>query len=68
MAQRLSLDERARVEVMITAGVSVAEAARRFADSHCASQPRIRPGDTAASTANSPGLATASLRPRSGRS
>ena len=23
-----------------------------FADSHCASQPRIRPGDTAASTAN----------------
>ena len=41
---------------------------RRFADSHCALQPRIRPGDTAASTANSPGLATASLRPRSGRS
>ena len=37
-----------------------------FADSHCASQPRIRPGDTAASTANSPGSATASLRPRSG--
>ena len=30
MAQRLSLDERARVEVMITAGVSVAEAARRL--------------------------------------
>ena len=30
MAQRLSLDERARVEAMITAGVSVAEAARRL--------------------------------------
>ena len=30
MAQRLSLDERARVEVMITAGVSVAEAERRL--------------------------------------
>ena len=30
MAQRLSLDERERVEVMITAGVSVAEAARRL--------------------------------------
>ena len=30
MAQRLSLDERARVEVMITAGISVAEAARRL--------------------------------------
>ena len=37
-----------------------------FADSHCASQPRIRPGATAASKANSPGSATASLRPRSG--
>ena len=37
-----------------------------FADSHCASQPRIQPGDTAASTANSPGSATASLHPRSG--
>ena len=37
-----------------------------FADSHCASQLRIRLGDTAASTANSPGSATASLRPRSG--
>ena len=32
---------------------------QRFADSHCASQPRIRPGATAASTANSPGSATA---------
>ena len=41
---------------------------QRFADSHCASQLRIRPGDTAASTANLPGSATASLRPRSGRS
>ena len=30
MAQRLSLDERARIEPMITAGVSVAEAARRL--------------------------------------
>ena len=30
MAQRLSLDERARVEAMITAGVSVAGAARRL--------------------------------------
>ena len=30
MAQRFSLDERERVEVMITAGVSVAEAARRL--------------------------------------
>ena len=30
MAQRLSLDERARVEVMSTAGVGVAEAARRL--------------------------------------
>ena len=30
MAQRLSLDERARVEPMIAAGVSVAEAARRL--------------------------------------
>ena len=30
MAQRLSRDERACVEVMITAGVSVAEAARRL--------------------------------------
>ena len=30
MAQRLSLDERARVEAMITAGVSMAEAARRL--------------------------------------
>ena len=30
MAQRLSHDERARVEAMITAGVSVAEAARRL--------------------------------------
>ena len=39
---------------------------RSFADSRCASQPRIQPGDTAASTANSPGSATASLRPRSG--
>ena len=39
---------------------------RSFADSHCASQPRIRLGATAASTANSPGSATASLRPRSG--
>ena len=39
-----------------------------FADSHCASQLRIRPGDIAASTANSPGSATASLRPRSSRS
>ena len=39
---------------------------RSFADSHCASQPRIQPGDTAASRANSPGSATASLRPRSG--
>ena len=39
---------------------------RRFADSHCASQPRIQLGDTAASTANSPGSATASLHPRSG--
>ena len=39
---------------------------QRFADSHCASQPRIQPGATAASTANSPGSATASLRPRSG--
>ena len=39
-----------------------------FADSHCASQLRIRLGDTAASTANSPASATASLRPRSGRS
>ena len=37
-----------------------------FADSHCASQLRIQPGDTAASTANSPGSATASLHPRSG--
>ena len=37
---------------------------RSFADSHCASQPRIRPGATAASTANSPGSATALLRPR----
>ena len=37
-----------------------------FADSHCASQPRIQPGATAASTANTPGSATASLRPRSG--
>ena len=41
---------------------------RSFADSRCASQPRIQPGDTAASRANSPGSATASLRPRSGRS
>ena len=39
---------------------------RSFADSHCASQPRIQPGDIAASRANSPGSATASLRPRSG--
>ena len=39
---------------------------QRFADSHCASQLRIRPGDIAASTANSPGSATALLRPRSG--
>ena len=39
-----------------------------FADSHCASQLRIRLGATAASTANSPGSATRSLRPRSGRS
>ena len=39
---------------------------QRFADSHCASQPRIQPGDIAASTANLPGSATASLRPRSG--
>ena len=39
-----------------------------FADSHCVSQLRIRPGDIAASTANLPGSATASLRPRSGRS
>ena len=30
MAQRLSLDERARIEAMITAGVSVAEAALRL--------------------------------------
>ena len=30
MAQRLSRDERARVEAMITAGVSVAESARRL--------------------------------------
>ena len=30
MAQRLSLDERARVEAIITARVSVAEAARRL--------------------------------------
>ena len=37
-----------------------------FTDSHCASQPTIRPGATAASTANSPGSATALLRPRSG--
>ena len=29
-----------------------------FADSHCASQPRIRPGDTATSKANSPGSTT----------
>ena len=34
---------------------------RRFADSHCASQLRIRLGDTAASTANSPGSATRTL-------
>ena len=39
-----------------------------FADSHCASHLRIRLGATAASTANSPGSATASLHPRSGRS
>ena len=39
-----------------------------FADSHCASQPRIRPGATAASTASSRGSATALRRPRSGRS
>ena len=39
---------------------------RSFADSHCASQLRIRLGDIAASTANSPGSATALLRPRSG--
>ena len=39
---------------------------RSFADSRCASQPTIQPGDIAASTANSPGSATASLRPRSG--
>ena len=39
---------------------------RSFADSHCASQPRIRLGATAVSTANSPGSATRSLRPRSG--
>ena len=39
---------------------------RSFADSRCASQRRIQPGDTAASRANSPGSATASLRPRSG--
>ena len=39
-----------------------------FADSHCVSQLRIRLGATAASTANLPGSATASLRPRSGRS
>ena len=38
----------------------------RFADSRGASQPRIQPGDTAASTANSPDSATASLRPRLG--
>ena len=37
-----------------------------FADSHCASQLRIRLGATAASKANSPGSATASLHPRSG--
>ena len=39
---------------------------RSFADSRCASQRRIQPGDIAASGANSPGSATASLRPRSG--
>ena len=39
-----------------------------FADSHCGSQPRIRPGDTAASKANSPGSATPSQRQLSGRS
>ena len=41
---------------------------RSFADSRCASQRRIQPGDIAASRANLPGSATASLRPRSGRS
>ena len=41
---------------------------RSFADSHCASQLRIRLGDIAASMASSPGSATALLRPRSGRS
>ena len=39
-----------------------------FADSHCASQLRIRLGATATSTAHSRGSATVSLRPRSGRS
>ena len=41
---------------------------RSFADSHCASQPRIRPGATAASTANCSGSATPSQRQLSGRS
>ena len=41
---------------------------RSFADSHCASQRRIRRGATAASTANCSGSATPSQRQLSGRS
>ena len=41
---------------------------RSFAGSHCASQPRIRLGATAASTANCSGSATPSQRQLSGRS
>ena len=40
-----------------TAGPAI-DPQRSFADSHCASQLRIRLGDTAAPTANSPGSAT----------
>ena len=41
---------------------------RSFADSHSASQPRIRPGATGAPTANCSGSATPSQRQPSGRS